>query len=123
MAKHPEITFGDRLRRSRIDAELGVEEMAELLLCGRNAIGRWEADRNRPPARKLRRWAEIVADRTDYETEALLGFLGVEPVTGITDRRRNERRTQPKRKIAWSAAAGSLTLVAAQREPAQTLAA
>jgi transcriptional regulator with XRE-family HTH domain len=97
-------TFGDRLRRSRKRAELTPEQMADLLVCRPNAISAWENDRARPADHKLRRWAEIVAERTAYDVEGLLKILDPEmakPVTKINERRRNERRTQQKRKFAW----------------------
>lgn len=74
----PALTFGDRLRRTRKDAGLDAERMGDLLLCGRNVIGAWENDHRRPTTRKLRRWAEIVAERTAYDVDAVLLFLGVE---------------------------------------------
>lgn len=90
--QHPQFTFGDRLRRLRLDAGLGTEEMGELLLTGRNSVGRWEGDRNPPPPRKLRRLVEIVAERTPYQPDTVRTFLGMAPVTDIAERRRSERR-------------------------------
>lgn len=108
MTNEPFTTFGDRLRRSRKRAELTPEQMADLLVCRPNAISAWENDRARPADHKLRRWAEIVAERTPYDVEGLLKILDPEmakPVTRINERRRNERRTQRRSDSRWSDAA------------------
>jgi hypothetical protein len=70
--------------------------MGDLLLSGRNSVGRWEGDRSRPPARKLRRWVEIVAERTTYEPDSVVQFLGLPPVIELDERRRMDRRKPPQ---------------------------
>lgn len=92
MTEIPTLTLGDRLRRSRKDAGLTPEQMGDLLLCGRNAVGAWENDRRKPSVRKLHRWAQIVAERTSYPLDAVLLFIGLAPVTDLAERRRSERR-------------------------------
>lgn len=93
---HPTTTLGDRLRRTRLDADLESTEMSDLLYLHRNTVSQWENDKSRPSAKKLRQWAEIIASRTGYEAEAILTFLGVAPVTDIAERRRSDRRVAPR---------------------------
>jgi transcriptional regulator with XRE-family HTH domain len=104
MTTQPQFTFGDGLRRVRMDAGLGSEEMADLLVCSRYSVGNWENDKNRPSTRKLRRLAEIVAERTDYEVDAVVEFLDPKPAIDLAERRKAKRRTpsrQPGRDDMW----------------------
>lgn len=85
-----------------MDAKLSTIEMARLLFMSRNIVNNWEKDENRPSDLKLQQWAEVIARHSDYTVDGLLRFLEIEPepVTDITDRRRNERRTRRRPTIA-----------------------
>jgi len=55
----PVWTMGDRLRKAREHAGIGVSEMAELLLSSRSTVNNYETDKTRLTDVKLRRWAEV----------------------------------------------------------------
>lgn len=104
--KQPTLTLGDRLRRTRMDANLTTTEMAKLLYMSRNIVNKWEKDENRPTDLKLQQWAEVIAKHSDYTVDGLLKFLSVDAVTKITKiserRRQTERRTQRKERYTCS---------------------
>jgi transcriptional regulator with XRE-family HTH domain len=82
--------------------------MSDLLYLHRNTVSQWENGKSRPSIKKLRHWAQIIAERTDYDSDAVLTFLGVDPVTDIAERRRQERRVawrQPSKEPMWISAA------------------
>jgi transcriptional regulator with XRE-family HTH domain len=55
----PEWTVGDRLRKARESAGIGVAEMALRLGVSRNTITNYEHDHRAPSLRALREWSAI----------------------------------------------------------------
>jgi transcriptional regulator with XRE-family HTH domain len=99
----PTWTLGDRLAKAREHAGLSIEEMADVLVRDRSTIGRYENDRNRPPRRVLRRWAEV----TGVPLEWIVG--------GDDAWRRISRRAVRTGSISWPRPA---TVAADLRRPA-----
>jgi transcriptional regulator with XRE-family HTH domain len=58
-ARIPEWTTGDRLRKAREDAGIGVAEMALQLGVSRNMVTNYEHDRNDVSVQKLVAWATV----------------------------------------------------------------
>lgn len=53
----PEWTLGERLRKSRGDAELEQQELADRIGASRQSISNWETGKNRPRLYVMRSWA------------------------------------------------------------------
>lgn len=85
-------TLGDRLRKTRVDAQLGTDEMAYLLHQHRNSVSKWERGVSKPPIRKLMAWADVIAEYGDIDVEDVLKFLEVSPEQAAAERRHVERR-------------------------------
>lgn len=55
----PQWTMGDRMRKARIKAGIGVSEMADTFMCSRGTITNWETDRSKASKRRMEKWAEL----------------------------------------------------------------
>jgi transcriptional regulator with XRE-family HTH domain len=64
----PVFTLGDHMAKARKRAGISVQEMADLLLRGRNTITHYESDKTRPTARILKRWAELCGVSVEWLT-------------------------------------------------------
>lgn len=65
----PEWTIGDRLRKARESAGIGVAEMALRIGVGRNTITNYEHGHRSPSISALRQWAEITGTPASWLLE------------------------------------------------------
>jgi transcriptional regulator with XRE-family HTH domain len=54
------------MRRSLDHADIGVQEMADHLLRGRNTVGGWLSGRTKPSPRVLKRWADLTGVKYEW---------------------------------------------------------
>lgn len=104
MTTNDELTFslGARLRLVREKAQMSAEDMADAMAISSSTVKNWELGYAKPTPRKVRRWVQIVAQRSDFSVDDLLRFIDIEWVETVHERRRIERRThsdQPKDSI------------------------
>jgi transcriptional regulator with XRE-family HTH domain len=57
----PEWTMGEKFRKARREAGIGIDEMAKQLGVSKQAVSHWEMDRTKPKEllAVVRRWAQI----------------------------------------------------------------
>lgn len=60
------MTFGEKLKKARVEAGYTQDELATKLLVSRAAIAKWETDRGLPDIANLRAIAEVVGVSVDY---------------------------------------------------------
>ena len=70
-------TFGDRLRRMRLDAGLSRSEMADTLGISPHTVTNYETDKTLPTDRRLKLWAEAC----DADPDLLIRWSGWLPRT------------------------------------------
>lgn len=68
-ATGPRWTLGERLWKTRRDAGMTQEDMADLLLVSRQTVNGWENDQHRPPHRKLVAWSLRTGVDLDWITQ------------------------------------------------------
>ena len=83
----PEWTVGDRLRKARVHAGIGTEQMAVALLRTRNTVGNYEGGRSKPPPRVMARWAELCAVPLEWLLTGDTSSPGPDPGPGTRRRR------------------------------------
>jgi len=57
--------FGDRLRRTRLDAQMSQAELAKKIGLGRSAVSKWESESDIDPGAKALRHAAKVLNTTE----------------------------------------------------------
>jgi transcriptional regulator with XRE-family HTH domain len=60
------MTFGEKLKKARIDAGFTQSELANVLMVSRAAIAKWESDRGIPEVSNLKQIAEVLGVSIDY---------------------------------------------------------
>ena len=93
---NPTWTLVDRLRKSRLLADLDQGQLAEAIGVSRNTVSNWETGRSEPTATHFIRWAQATGVTLDWlaeglnaetastEVEAVSGSVrpkGLEPLT------------------------------------------
>ena len=59
--------FGDRLRRTRLDAQMSQADLAKKIGLGRSAVSKWESESDIDPgAKALRRAAKVLNTTEEY---------------------------------------------------------
>lgn len=121
------VPLKDRLRVAREEAGISKELMGDTYPMSKSRLNDWEAGRFSPSPNKRRRWAEVIAQLSERKLEEVLEFIDGEPVLSLSERRRNERRTPPRKgkgNVAWITAARKQKIFAGmQSEPVRRLAA
>jgi transcriptional regulator with XRE-family HTH domain len=75
----PQWTLGDRLRKARESAGIGVAEMALRIGVSRNTITNYEHDHRAPSVNALREWAQITGTPPSW-------LLGIDTESEIRSR-------------------------------------
>ena len=75
----PSWTRGDRLRKAREHAGIGVQEMADHLLVSRSTITNYESDTTHPTSVRLRRWSEVTGVPEEWLSSGITEGLDVRP--------------------------------------------
>lgn len=60
------MTFGEKLRQARKEANFSQEELAEKMSVSRSAIAKWETDKGMPDINNLKMMAQIMNISIDY---------------------------------------------------------
>ncbi len=60
------MSFGEKMKKARIEAGLTQEELAEVMTVSRAAIAKWESDRGMPDISNLKTIAEVLNVSVDY---------------------------------------------------------
>lgn len=60
------MTFGEKLKKARIEAGYTQDELANKLAVSRAAIAKWESDRGMPDVTNLKGIAEVLGVSVDY---------------------------------------------------------
>ena len=60
------MTFGEKLKRSRNEAGLSQEKLAEMIKVSRSAVAKWETDKGMPDINNLKLIAQVLNVSIDY---------------------------------------------------------
>lgn len=60
------MSFGEKIRKSRIEAGMTQEELSEVMMVSRAAIAKWESDRGMPDVSNLKTIAGVLNVSVDY---------------------------------------------------------
>jgi transcriptional regulator with XRE-family HTH domain len=60
------MTFGEKLKKSRNEAGLSQEKLAELIMVSRSAVAKWETDKGMPDINNLKLIAQALNISIDY---------------------------------------------------------
>jgi transcriptional regulator with XRE-family HTH domain len=60
------MTFGEKIKKARIEAGYTQDELANKLTVSRAAIAKWESDRGMPDVTNLKAMAEALSVSVDY---------------------------------------------------------
>lgn len=60
------MTFGEKLKRSRNEAGLSQEKLAEMITVSRSAVAKWETDKGMPDINNLKLIAQVLNESIDY---------------------------------------------------------
>ena len=60
------MTFGEKLKKARLEAGYTQEELASMLTISRAAVAKWESDRGMPDVSNLKALAEALNVSVDF---------------------------------------------------------
>ncbi len=81
---NPTWTLVDRLRKSRLLADIDQASIAEALGVSRNTVSNWETGRSEPSATYFIRWAQVTGVTLDWLAEGLNAEIPAADATGTS---------------------------------------